>query len=99
MITKHPLDPQDAITMAKLRSLLASTKSSVTEPATRPPFDELMEQTPPAVGVAYERAEVGRVCGCISAHRAFGGCSQATGKPEVIRRRKLGRIRDFGQTA
>jgi hypothetical protein len=75
MITKHPLDPQDAITMAKLRPLLASTKSSVTEPATRPPFDELMEQTPPADGVAYEKAEVGGVRGCISAHRAFGSCS------------------------
>jgi hypothetical protein len=31
MITKHPLDPQDAITMAKLRPLLASTKGGVTE--------------------------------------------------------------------
>jgi len=55
MITKHLLDPQDAITMAKLRPMLASTKGSVTGPAARPPFDELMEQTPPADGVTYEK--------------------------------------------
>ena len=35
--------------------------------------------------------------GLISApHRAFGGCPQATGKPELIRRRTLDRLRDFG---
>jgi len=63
MITKHLLDPQDAVTMAKLRPMLASTKGSVTGPSARAPFDELMEQTPPADGVAYERAEVGGVRG------------------------------------
>ncbi len=63
MITKHLLDPQDAITMAKLRPMLASTKGSVTGPSARAPFDELMEQTPPADGVSYEKAEVGGVPG------------------------------------
>jgi acetyl esterase/lipase len=63
MITKHSLDPQDAITMAKLRPILASTKGSVTGPSARPPFDELMEQTPPADGVTYEKAGVGGVPG------------------------------------
>ena len=48
MITKHSLDPRDAITMAKLRPMLASTKGSVTGPSARAPFDELMEQMPPA---------------------------------------------------
>ena len=63
MITKHLLDPQDAITMAKLRPILAYTKGSVTGPSARPPFDELMEQTPPADGVTYEKTEVGGVPG------------------------------------
>ena len=38
MITKHPLDPQDAITMAKLRSVVASTKGSVSGPSAREPL-------------------------------------------------------------
>jgi epsilon-lactone hydrolase len=63
MITKHSLDPQDAITMAKLRPMLASTKGSVTGPSARAPFVELMEQTPPADGVTYEKMEVGGVPG------------------------------------
>jgi len=63
MITKHSLDPQDAITMAKLRPMLASTKGSVTGPSARAPFDELMEQTPPADGVTYEKTDVGGVPG------------------------------------
>lgn len=63
MITKHLLDPQDAITMAKLRPMLASTKGSVTGPSARAPFDELMEQTPPADGVTYEKTTIGGVPG------------------------------------
>ncbi len=63
MITRHPIDPQDAITMAKLRPMLASTKGSVTGPSARAPFDELMEQTPPADDVTYEKTEVGGVAG------------------------------------
>ena len=63
MITKHSLDPQDAITMAKLRPMLASTKGSVTGPSARAPLDELMEQTSPADGVTYEKTEVGGVPG------------------------------------
>lgn len=63
MITKHLLDRQDAITMAKLRSMVGSTKGSVSGPSAREPFDELMEETPPAEGVTYEKAEVGGVPG------------------------------------
>jgi len=63
VITRHPIDPQDAITMAKLRPMLASTKGSVTGPSARAPFDELMEQTPPADDVTYEKTEVGGVAG------------------------------------
>ena len=63
MLTKHLLDPQDAITMAKLRPMLASTKGTVTGPSARAPFDELMEQTPPADGVTYEKTTIGGVPG------------------------------------
>jgi acetyl esterase/lipase len=49
--------------MAKLRPMLASTKGSVTGPSARAPFDELMEQTPPADDVTYEKTEVGGVAG------------------------------------
>jgi monoterpene epsilon-lactone hydrolase len=59
LLKKHPLDPQDAITMGKLRPMLASTKGSVTGPSARAPFDELMEQTPPADGVTWEKTTVG----------------------------------------
>ncbi|MGA8312018.1 MAG: hypothetical protein WB755_18435 [Terriglobales bacterium] len=41
--------------MAKLRPMLASSKGSVTGPSARASFDELMEQTPPADGVTYEK--------------------------------------------
>ena len=46
MITKHSLDPQDAITMAKLRPMLASTKGSVTGPAARPSWGNRMNLRP-----------------------------------------------------
>jgi hypothetical protein len=42
-----------------MRAAVASMKGSVTGPSSREAFDELMEQTPPADGVIYERAEVG----------------------------------------
>jgi hypothetical protein len=42
MITKHPLDPQDAITMAKLRSMVASTKGSARGPSAREPLTRQM---------------------------------------------------------
>jgi len=34
----HPLDLHDAITIAKLRSMVASTKGSVSGPTAREPF-------------------------------------------------------------
>ena len=37
MIKKHSLDPQNAIAMAKLRLMIASTKGSVTGPSARAP--------------------------------------------------------------
>ena len=90
MITKHSLDPQDAITMAKLRPMLASTKGSVTGPAARPPFDELMEQTPPADSVARKR----KLAGCPdggagrTAHPPMRPCFTFTGARTSLVRRK-----------
>jgi epsilon-lactone hydrolase len=53
----------DRITMAEMRSMVESTKGTVTGVSAREPFDELMERTPPAEGVTYEKAEVGGVLG------------------------------------
>jgi acetyl esterase/lipase len=63
MITHHPLDPLDRNAMAKMRSMVESTKGTVTGVSAREPFDDLMERTLPADGVTYEKAEVGGVFG------------------------------------
>jgi epsilon-lactone hydrolase len=63
MITHHPLNPLDRITMAEMRSMVESTKGTVTGVSAREPFDELMERTSPADGVTYEKVEVGGVLG------------------------------------
>jgi epsilon-lactone hydrolase len=63
MITHHPLNPLDRIAMAEMRSMVESTKATVTGISAREPFDELMERTPPPEGVTHEKAEVGGVLG------------------------------------
>jgi acetyl esterase/lipase len=63
MITHHPLNPLDRITMAEMRSMVESTKGTVTGVSAREPFDELMERTSPADGVTCEKADVGGVLG------------------------------------
>jgi hypothetical protein len=55
----HTIHPLDRISIDGMRAAVASMKGSVTGPSSRGAFDELMEQTPPADGVIYERAEVG----------------------------------------
>lgn len=60
---RHPLHPLDREVMFEMRRMVASMKGSVTGPEARQPFDELMERTPAAPGVAYEAASVGGVAG------------------------------------
>jgi hypothetical protein len=55
MVVNHSIDPLDRVTMAEMRSMVASTKGSVTGPSAREPFDELMEQTPAADCVTYQK--------------------------------------------
>lgn len=63
MVVNHSIDPFDRLTMAEMRSMVASTKGSVTRQSARQPFDELMDQTPAADCVTYEKAEAGGVHG------------------------------------
>jgi acetyl esterase/lipase len=56
----HPLD---RVTMAEMRRMVAPMKGSLTGPSAREMFDDLMEKTPAADGVTYERADVGGVPG------------------------------------
>jgi acetyl esterase/lipase len=63
MVINHPMHPPDRKTMAEMRRMVAPMKGSVTGPAAREMLDELMEKTPAAAGVTYEKAEVGGVPG------------------------------------
>ena len=59
----HPMHPFDRVTMAEMRRMVAPMKGNVTGPSAREMFDELMEKTPAADGVTYEKADVGSVPG------------------------------------
>jgi epsilon-lactone hydrolase len=59
----HPIHRLDRAGMAAMRLMVGSTKGSVTGPSAREPFDELMEKTPTAEGVTYEKAVAGGVQG------------------------------------
>jgi monoterpene epsilon-lactone hydrolase len=63
MRINHPLQAADREAMAAMRPLLLTAKGSITGPSARGPFDELMVKTPSAVGVTYEKAEVGGIPG------------------------------------
>lgn len=63
MIVNHPIDPLDRVAMAKMRTMIAPMKGSITGPSARDLFDELMESTPAVDGVRYEKAAVGGVAG------------------------------------
>lgn len=63
MMIYHPMHPLDPATMAEIRLMAASMKGSVTGPSAREAFDELMERTPVADNVTYEKGEVGGVHG------------------------------------
>src|SRR5450432_2915646 len=62
MTFHHPLHLMDRVAMAAVRLMVGSMKVGL-GPSTREQFDELMEKTPPADGVNYEKAEVGGVVG------------------------------------
>jgi monoterpene epsilon-lactone hydrolase len=59
----HPLSAEDRTAMAAMRAQIEPFKGTMTGPEAREPFDAIMEQTPDAPGVAYERGEVGGVPG------------------------------------
>ena len=59
----HPLSAEDRAVMAALRPQIEPFKGTMTGPEAREPYDGIMEQTPDAPGVSYERDEVGGVRG------------------------------------
>ena len=63
MRLNHPIHPLDRATMAEMRLIATSMKGSVTGPSAREAFDELMERTPAADNLTYEKGEVGGVHG------------------------------------
>src|ERR1700693_1684648 len=63
-VIHHPIHLLDRVAMVAMRLMVGSMKgSSLTGPSSREQFDELMEKTPAADGVTYEKAEVGGVAG------------------------------------
>jgi monoterpene epsilon-lactone hydrolase len=62
-MTYHKEYQPDAAAMLALRAELAGQPALAFGPEARPGFDELMEKTPAADGVAYEAAAVGGVAG------------------------------------
>lgn len=72
--TYHPLQASDATVVAGMREALAPIKGTIDSPAARPLFDQVMEHTPDATGVSYEKGAVGGVQGmwCLPASRRDG---------------------------
>ena len=58
-IINHPLDPKDSESVAKMRNFASMRKGGFDRAA----YDQLVEQTPNAPGVAYEEGKVGGVAG------------------------------------
>jgi epsilon-lactone hydrolase len=56
MVVNHSINPLDRVTMAEMRSMVASTKGSVTGPSAREPFDELMERMVVPTGRRWRRS-------------------------------------------
>lgn len=59
----HPFIAQDRAILAAMRAQIEPFKGTMTGPEAREPFDAIMEQTPDAPGVSYERGAVGGVPG------------------------------------
>ena len=60
---RHSLSEKDREAVAAMRKEVAPFKGKMSEPGARPPFDEIIEHTPDARGVTYEKRAVGGVPG------------------------------------
>ncbi|MGA3124782.1 MAG: alpha/beta hydrolase [Polyangiaceae bacterium] len=60
---RHSLSEKDREAVAAMRKEVAPFKGKMSEPGARPPFDEIIEHTPDARGVTYERRATGDVLG------------------------------------
>jgi len=61
--TFHPLTDADGKAVATMRAEVAPFKGKLTGPEARGPFDEVMEHTPDAAGVEYEKQTIGGIPG------------------------------------
>ncbi|MBZ9998337.1 alpha/beta hydrolase fold domain-containing protein [Mesorhizobium sp. BH1-1-4] len=59
----HPEDERDRAVMQAMRDMLARMPALEFAPASRPAFEELMQQTPVADGISFETGTVGAVPG------------------------------------
>jgi monoterpene epsilon-lactone hydrolase len=66
----HPLTEKDRQIVAAMRKEVAPFKGKMSDPSARGPFDEVMEHTPEAAGVTYEKAVLGGVSGIWCAPRS-----------------------------
>jgi epsilon-lactone hydrolase len=62
-VSIHPLDPDDASTVAAMRSASSSAKGALRGIEARAPFDALMESVLPSDGVTFKSGTVGGVPG------------------------------------
>jgi monoterpene epsilon-lactone hydrolase len=60
---RHSLSEKDREAVAAMRREVAAFKGKMGDPSARPPFDEVMEHTPDARDVTYEKVAVGGVPG------------------------------------
>ena len=63
-ISIHPLDPEDASMIARIRTAARTQKGARWRIDAREQFDALMESVPPPDDVTFESATVGHVQGC-----------------------------------
>ncbi|TPN50853.1 MULTISPECIES: alpha/beta hydrolase [unclassified Mesorhizobium] len=59
----HPEDERDRAVMQAMRTMLSTLPALEFSPVSRPAFEDLMQHTPAADGVSFERATVGVVSG------------------------------------
>lgn len=59
----HPLSEKDARVVVRMREHMLPFKGQMSGSEARQPFDQIMEQTPDAAGIAYEKGTVGGVSG------------------------------------
>jgi hypothetical protein len=62
---RHSLREKDREAVAATRREVAPVKGKMGDPSARPPFNEVMEHTPDARGVTYEKRVVGGVSGIL----------------------------------